>query len=189
MNGEIDEYISSLRKRLIWISRDRRTDILTEIRSHLSERVSAGESPDDAIASFGPASAVAREYLRIYGFGGVSFLLLGIAGVLIAVLTVPAIFEQASDALSVTWESLGFLAVAIVLVVFSSAKGGWRAGVLIGTVECITRFAVLGILMLAGMIVVEDGALGAIGFVLASLLLPLVGYFASSKSEDVPEDS
>ena len=187
MNDEIGIYLSSLERKLFWVDRKKRKDIIMEVRSHLAERVASGERPQNAIASFGLADEVARDYLRVYGFGNLPILLIAVVGAILAIFTVPSIYLQSVDALEINWASLGFLAAGILLILFSSFKGGRKTGIAVGATECVVRFVVLGVLAAQGSVILSDGAFGAIGFVLTSLLLPVIGYLSSIKpAEEEP---
>ncbi|MDH4122523.1 MAG: hypothetical protein OEV21_00320 [Thermoplasmata archaeon] len=181
MNDEISAYLSSLERRLYWMDRKKRKDVVMEVNSHLSERVSQGESPKKAIESFGSARSVASSYLRVYGFGIGFISMLIVIGAALAIFTVPGVFLQSSEFIGIDWISLGFLAAAIALILISSFNGGRRAGVAVGLSECVMRFIVLGVLYAQGSIIVQDATFGLIGFIAVSIILPLIGYLSSVK--------
>lgn len=180
MNDEIERYLDSLRRRLFWMDHRRRRDIMKEVRSHLSERIDQGVDINEAIASFGPAGAVAREYLRVYGFGNTFIAALMMFGALLAFFTVPSLYQRTEELLEVTWTTFGFLSAAIILIIISSLKGGRKAGIAIGAAECAVRFAVLTALAIEGNLTFSDDYVGASGFIISSLFLPLIGYLAWS---------
>lgn len=181
MNEMIDGYISTLDKKMFWMSREVRNDIVKEVRSHLYERVASGESPADAIKSFGPADSVAKEYLRIYGFGFGFVLVFSTLTLILSILTVPGVVSISPDYFGMDWLALVFLVLTILLVLFIAYKGGRVAGVTAGAVACVTRFIVLGVLVSTGTVIAQDGAFGMIGFTVISLMLPMIGYISSMK--------
>lgn len=182
MNELIDSYLSTLDKKMFWMSRKVRNDIVKEIRSHLYERVESGESPADVITSFGPADSVAKEYLRIYGFGPGFVLVFSTLTLILSIFTVPGVVSISPDYFGMDWVALVFLVLTILFVLFIAYKGGRKAGIISGAVACITRFIVLGVLVSAGMVIAQDEAVGMIGFAVISLMLPMIGYFSSMKS-------
>jgi len=188
MNDLVGTYLSSLDRKLFWMDRKTRKDIVLEVRSHLSERINNGEDPASVLSSFGPADSVARDYLRIYGFGMSFILMIGVAGFFIAMLTVPGIIGDPSEYLGMDWVSLVFLVFAILLVLFTSFKGGRKAGVTVGAIECVSRFIILGILVSQGTIILQDSLFGAIGFTATSLMLPIIGYLSSTKPVERESD-
>jgi len=181
MSDQIDTYLSSLERKLFWMDRNRRKDIVMEVKSHLTERVSNGENPSNVLSSFGPVDSVAKDYLRIYGFGMEFILLVGALGFIIAMLTVPGIMGNPSEYLGMDWTALIFLVIAILLVLVTSFKGGRKAGVIVGALECASRFIILGVLVSQGTVILHDGALGAVGFVVTSFMLPIIGYLSSAR--------
>jgi len=180
MSTEIDSYISSLRRKLFVLNGKKRRDVLMEVKSHLLESVAAGETPGKAIESFGPTASVAKDYVRVYGYGWNFVAVLMVIGAGISVLTVPAAYLQNPEDAAASWGPLIFLLMSVLLIIASSLKGGRMAGVSVGSAACATRFVVLGIFAASGTITLDGGMEGAIGFVAASLLLPLIGYLASS---------
>ncbi|MEM2839752.1 MAG: hypothetical protein QW505_05190 [Thermoplasmata archaeon] len=181
MNSSIDAYLSSLDRKMFWMNRKTRKDILREVKSHLSERIAAGESPETVIKSFGSADAVAKEYLRIYGFGAGFIFVLSAITFLFSIFTVPGVLSLSYDYLGMDWGAMVFLVLTILIVLLTAYKGGRKAGVIAGAVGCVARFVVLGALILTGGAIVQDATLGAIGFALISILLPVIGYLSSVK--------
>ena len=184
MNEAVDAYLAAIERKLFWMNRKTREDILKEIRSHLSDRIAAGESPGDVILSFGSADAIAKEYLRIYGFGSGFVFALSILALILSVFTVPGVANISSDYFGMDWVALVFLVLTILLVLFTAFKGGRKAGMIAGTVGCATMFVVLGVLVSTGAVVIQDGAFGALGFVVVSIMLPVIGYLSSVKPQE-----
>jgi len=182
MINAIDDYLTSLNRRLFWMDHRRRQDVIKEVRSHLLERADSGEDSQDVIAAFGTPAEVARSYMRVYGFGVTFLSILVVFGALLAFFTVPAIYQRTDDLLEVTWTSLGFLAVAIILIIVTSLKGGKRAGVVVGASECGVRFIVLGMMLLEGSATFVDGIIGPLGFIATSLMLPVIGFLSNAFS-------
>ncbi|MDO9557641.1 MAG: hypothetical protein Q7J82_08730 [Coriobacteriia bacterium] len=60
----LDWYVRELRKGLTGVPRPDVDDVAEEIRSHLTDRIAEGDSPEQAIAGLGPASQVARESIQ-----------------------------------------------------------------------------------------------------------------------------
>lgn len=180
MSTEIDSYISSLNMKLFALEGKKRRDVLMEVRSHLSERVDAGESPGQAIESFGPAASVAKDYIRVYGYGRRFISILMVLGAGLSILTVPAVYLQNPDETTASLGSLIFLLATVLLIIASSVKGGRPAGMSVGLAACATRFVVLGAFAASGAVILDDGLIGAAVFVATSLLLPLVGFLAST---------
>jgi hypothetical protein len=182
MNDVVESYLAEIERKLFWMNRKTREDILREIRSHLSDRIAAGESPGDVILSFGPADTIAKEYLRIYGFGAGFVFVFGILAIVLSIFTVPGTVDIASDYSGMDWVSLVFLLMTILLVLFTAYKGGRKAGVIAGLLGCATRFVVLGLLVSTGSVVIRDSVLGALGFAFVSIMLPVIGYLSSVRS-------
>jgi len=180
MKNFVDSYIDSLNRSMLWMGGNRRQDILREIRSHLTERIENGERAEDVISEFGPPGAIANEYRRIYGYGSAFTMALMVIGAVIAAFSVPALYLQSEELLGMNWPSLGLLSVGIVLIIFSSVRGGRRAGTAVGAAEAVSRFGVVIGLAIGGDLTWEgDSFIGMFGFVLATLLLPLIGYVAN----------
>ena len=181
MNEMIESYLSTLDRKMFWMSRKVRKDIVKEVRSHLSERVASGESAGDVIMSFGSADAVAKEYLRIYGFGSGFMLAFSALVIILSIFTVSGVVNVSSDYFGMDWVALVFLVLTILLVLFAAYKGGRKAGVIAGAVGCVARFISLGVLVSTGAVIVHDEAFGAVGFIVISVMLPIIGYLSSMK--------
>lgn len=181
MNEMLESYLASLDRKMFWVSRKVRKDVVKEIRSHLSERVASGESQGDVLMSFGSADAVAKEYLRIYGFGSGFTIAFGALALILSIFTVSGVVNVSPDYFGMDWVALVFLVLTILLVLFTAYKGGRKAGVIAGAVGCVTRFIVLGILVSTGAVITQDGIFGVVGFVVISVMLPLIGYLSSMK--------
>lgn len=190
MKDFVESYLNSLNRSMFWMAGNRRRDILREIRSHLTERMDKGEKAEDAIAEFGPPGTIAREYRRIYGYGSAFTMILMVIGAVIAAFSVPALFQQTEELLGMDWPSLGLLSLGIVLIILTSVRGGRRAGTAVGAAEAASRFGVVIGLAIGGNLTWEgDSFIGIFGFVLATLLLPLIGYVANTvkREEKEPE--
>ena len=60
---EVDRYIAAVLKLIPWAAADR-ARIAADVRTHMLERMDAGQSAAEAIAEMGPPEEVARAYLQ-----------------------------------------------------------------------------------------------------------------------------
>ena len=179
----IDGYLHDIGRRLAGMDSQIRKDVLQELRSHLMESVAAnGGNVGAAVAGLGDATAVAKRYRELYGYGATyRALFAGIAGVL-GVFTVPVLFAG-DEAIFPFFISAIVLSVAFAFLIWTSLAAGNRAALMAGAVALLGRMAgfifALGVNRGASLVTADGLAL----FGLVSVLLVLVAWIPGKAKE------
>lgn len=172
----VDAYLERVRRGLAGMDATVRTDILRELRSHLTDSVATnGGDVGAAVASLGDPALVAKRYRDLYGFGvpyRAGFV--AIAGIL-SVLTVPSLFPVEDFLFPVLLPTI-FLGAEVAFLIWVSVVAGNRAGLVAGVAGLVARLGAFGLtftLQAAQPLVTIDGfAL----FAFVSILLPVIGW-------------
>ena len=179
----IDGYLHDIGRRLAGMDSQIRKDVLQELRSHLMESVAAnGGNVGAAVAGLGDATAVAKRYRELYGYGAAyRALFAGIAGVL-GVFTVPVLFAG-DEAIFPFFISAVVLAVAFAFLIWTSLAAGNRAALVAGLVALVGRWAglIVALVLNRGASLVTADGLALFGLV--SVLLVLVAWIPGKAKE------
>lgn len=172
----IDSYLAEVRRRLTGMDAGMQKDILLELRSHLSDSVTAnGGNLGAAVHALGEPVAVARRYRELYGYGASYRLLFYAVAAGIGFLTVPVLFAG-DEGIFPFFISTAFVAVEAVVLIWMSIGAGNRTGLLAGIAGVAGRFVGFGGAIVAnrgGFEITPEG-LGA--FLLVSLLFVAIGW-------------
>jgi len=174
---ELDTYIRTLERRLFMLSGSVRKDIVQEVRGHIedSARSYGGRRRGmrKAIAEFGPADAIAKQYGEIYEPG---------LHIYAAVSAVAAVLAVRSHPLLGASSSFMFAILALFLV-FASIHCGKRLGLSAAFAAVVARSIQTGYILQAYPDYVEYSSAGMALFILATLLLLPIGYFPGTLRE------
>jgi len=170
-----DDYLSRVRRAMAGMDPSVREDILRELQSHIAESsTAAGGSVDAALARLGPPEEVGRGYRQVYGYGRAVKIGFVIAGILLAIPTVP-VLGITEEAFAPYGLSTLFLVALIALLLWMSAVAGSRVGLYTGAAAAGARTVAFGLVALT-----QPGATAALGglalFLIISVLLPVLGW-------------
>ena len=184
---EVEAYLRSLRRRLMWMSGKKKRLLVFEARAHLEDLMGDGLSPKEAVARFGQSGEVAKSYRLAYGYGPLFWSLGILGGFFLGFFTVPVFFPIC------LLTGLLFTLVAFVWIVLFGAKAGQWAGLAVGLSVAVTRTIML--LVVAGVsssfeagdlsAEVSGGAL--CGSFLVSLLMLAAGFLAGHTVRSIRE--
>ncbi|HKW42640.1 MAG TPA: hypothetical protein VJP06_00500 [Thermoplasmata archaeon] len=170
-----EEYLGSVRRAMVGMEPSVRDDILQELRSHVTESVSAnGGNVGAALSALGSPTEVGRRYRDVYGFGRVYRFLFAVISFLLALPSIPVLAagDQSIFPLNL---SILFLIVVAAWVMWVGVAAGSRAGLAAGVAALVGRFAAFGLVAAT-----QPGAvttLGGIGLlVAASVALVILGW-------------
>jgi len=179
----IDGYLHDIGRGLAGMDPQIRRDVLAELRSNLTESVTAnGGNVGAAVVGFGDAPAVAKRYRELYGYGAAyRALFAGIAGVL-GVFTVPVLFAG-DEAIFPFFISAVVLAIAFAFLIWTSVAAGNRAALVAGLVALVGRWAglIVALVLNRGASLVTADGLALFGLV--SVLLVLVAWIPGKAKE------
>ena len=170
-----DEYLADVRRGMAGMEPAVRDDILRELRSHVTESVSAnGGNVGAALSVMGAPAEVGRRYREVYGFGRAFRFLFALIALVLAVPSIPVLStgEQSIFPLGL---SVIFLIIVASWVIWVGVAAGSRAGLVAGTAALIGRFVAFGVVAAT-----QPGAVttpGGIGLlVAASIALVILGW-------------
>lgn len=154
-----------------------RKDIVQEVRGHLEESARSyggrRRGMRKAIAEFGPANAIARQYREIYEPGIQIFITFAAVAAALALRSHP--FLGATS-------SIIFAFLALFLV-FASIEFGKRLGLVAAIAAVVTRLLQTGYILQAYPDYLEYSNTGMALFIVATLLLIPIGYFPGTLRE------
>ncbi|HYM40490.1 MAG TPA: hypothetical protein VEY12_10205 [Thermoplasmata archaeon] len=171
---EADDFLAEVRAAMFGMEARIRDDILRELASHIAEATASRGDVGSALAEFGPARQVGREYRRVYGFGKGFVLLFAAVAFLLAIPSAPVL--QVTEEFPIP-NVLAFplIFVLVAWVLWVSVAAGSRAGLLAGLAGFGGRIVVEVWLALTPPFPVPTAS-GLALFLASGLLLLLVGW-------------
>jgi len=205
---EIEDYLKRLRKKLRFMSKRNKGNILDEVRSHLHESAVdlGGLNKNNAmvaIANYGDPKEISKSYKRMYGYGkflSVVFIILGfILGILTVPLTAPALKKELMTFNNICLFGTFFVTILLFfIIIISGVKFGRWTGMFVGVAAFASRgltMAVVTNLPLPEKIEFVASSGPCFFFIIVSLMMPVAGFVAGrvfikfkKKSDDVDWD-
>ncbi len=173
----IDAYIYSMRKHLRGMDPKVVSDILNELRVHVSDMAAeSGITVEEAISQMETPRVMAKSYKELYGYGFAVKLLLTAVAILISIPSLPLFLPASEIAEDPVWLSVFFFGVAAFYLIWLSVVAGKHVGLYAGVSGCVTRFIVLGLMFIFYSEADLGGTMGIISFAVSSMLLIAIGY-------------
>ncbi|MDP6155995.1 MAG: hypothetical protein QGH39_10725 [Candidatus Thermoplasmatota archaeon] len=205
---EIEDYLKRLRKKLRFMSKKTKNNVLDEVRSHLHESALdlGGLNKNNAkvaIANYGDPKEISKSYKRMYGYGkflSVVFIILGfVMGILTVPLSAPALKQELITFNNICLMGTLFLTTLLFfIIILSGVKFGRWTGMLVGFAAFASRG--LTMLVVTNLPLPEKIEIVASGgpcffFIIVSLMMPVSGFVAGrvfikfkKKDDDVAWD-
>jgi len=205
---EIEDYLRRLLKKMRFMSKKNKVNILDEVRSHLHESAVdlGGINPKNAmvaISNYGDPREISKSYKRMYGYGkfiSVFFILLGfVLGIFTIPISAPALKQELITFNNVCL--IGSLSVTVLLflvILLSGVKFGRWTGMFVGLAAFVSRG--LTMLVITNLPLPEKIEIMASGgpcffFIIVSAMMPVAGFVAgrvfikyNKKEDDVAWD-
>ena len=206
--SEIEDYLKRLRKKLRFMSKTTKNNVLNEVRSHLHESaLDLGglnrQNSMVAIANYGDPKEIAKTNKCMYGYGKfltVVFVILGfLLGILTVPLSAPALLKELITFNTICLIGSFFItALLFFIIILSGVKFGRWTGMSVGLAALISR----GLTMVVVTNIplpknIEFIASGGPCFflIIVSLMMPVAGFVAGrvfikfkKKDDDVSWD-
>ena len=126
-NGATARYLADVEKAMFGMDKKTKNGIISELRSHISDAIADGQSPENVIADLEDPKQIAKRYKDVYGYG-LHFNLIFIAlGVLLAITAVPRFPYVGEEPVF-----SGLFALAIIVVGLAGYLGGKNIGLAAG---------------------------------------------------------
>ncbi|MEE9116072.1 MAG: hypothetical protein V3U09_04165 [Thermoplasmata archaeon] len=172
-----DAYISSVSRHLRGMDSKVKSDILNELRAHITDMASEPEmNAEKAISRMESPKQMAKMYKDLYGYGFAYKAVFAVLAVLISIPSLPIflpVFDIAEDP---TWISIVFFGAATFYLIGVSVVAGKHVGLYTGVIASITRFVILGLMFVFYSEAALGGTIGILSFAISSLLLIAIGY-------------
>ncbi len=189
---DIEDYLVRLKRKLRFMSKRNKENIIAEVRSHLFESANdlgglEKNNVDIAIAKYGDPKKIARNYKQIHGYGKFISMVFIFLNFILGVFTVPLLIPAFNNKLSMLNSacligSTTLLILLFVFIFFCGIRFGKWVGLAAGLAALASRG--LTVVILTGALSkpenLEVTATGGPCFLLAvvSFMLPLAGFIA-----------
>jgi len=202
----IEEYLRALKKKLRFMAKRTKHNILDEVRSHLHESaVDLGglnkKNIMVAIANYGAPKDIAKRYKRLYGYGKFITVLFAVFGFILGILTVPILIPAFNKELTTIntvclFSNTFFIILLFFLIILSGVKFGRWTGLLMGLAALVSRG--LSVVIMTTLLsrpenleaVTSEGP--CFIYIIVSIMMPVAGFIAGrvfikfrEKSQDV----
>ena len=190
---DIEDYLVRLKRKLRFMPKRNKENIIAEVRSHLFESAKdlgglEKKNVDMAVANYGEPKRIARNYKQIYGYGKFVSIVFICISLILGVFTVPLLVPALNKKLAMLNSlcligSTTLLVLLFILIIFIGVRFGKWAGLFAGLAALASRG--LTVLILTGALSkqqenLEVTALEGPCFLMAvvSFMLPLAGFVA-----------
>ena len=188
----IEDYLVRLKRKLRFMSKKNKENIIAEVRSHLFESAKdlgglEKKNVDMAVANYGEPKRIARNYKQIHGYGKFVSIVFVFISFILGVFTVPLLIPAFNKKLAMLNRlcligNTSLLVLLFILIIFIGVRFGKWTGLIAGLAALISRGLTVMILT-AALSKPENLEVTALEgpcffMVVVSIMLPLAGFVA-----------